>query len=331
MVRSIFLLLGILVVIILVIGVGYPSARLLGLYLGSHVVNTSSGPVEIARLGEGPPVLIVHGLMGGYDQGLLMSDDLVRNGFEVIAVSRPGYLRTPLSTGATPQEQGDALAALLDALKIRRVAVMGISAGGMSSIELAVRHPDRVSGLILLSAVEVAPEAPRPPASMRTGLPLPQFHPFKWNMYALLGSMLTRINPQKTLVRTLDVTTTPNEQNREDIESAVLGNRDRREFLDRLVDSVFPVSGKVAGIRNDLAQISALKSLPLEQITVPTLIIHGESDRILPYSGAVEAQRRIAGSILLPVPGGGHLVMLGPHDQEVDDALLEFCRRVEGK
>ena len=67
---------------------------------GSQVVNTSAGPIEYQTSGgSGPILLFLHGTPGGYDQLGALS------GFRFIAPSRPGYLRTPLSVGRSPEEQ----------------------------------------------------------------------------------------------------------------------------------------------------------------------------------------------------------------------------------
>ena len=70
-----------------------------------------------------------------------------------ISVSRPGYLRTPISVGRSPAQQADALAALLDALQVERVAVQGVSGGGPCAVQFAARHADRTSVLFLTCAV----------------------------------------------------------------------------------------------------------------------------------------------------------------------------------
>lgn len=114
---------------------------------------TASGPVEYAERGDGEPVLAVHGSGGGWDQGLVGAEFLHVNGFRIIAPSRPGYLGTPLSTGRTFAEQGDALAALLDALAIDRVKVLAASGGGPATYEFAARHPDRVLRLVQIDSV----------------------------------------------------------------------------------------------------------------------------------------------------------------------------------
>src|SRR5689334_16704450 len=63
---------------------------------GSHVAKTPCGSIEYALAGNGPPLLMIHGAGGGFDQGLQFGTPLVRAGFTVIAPSRFGYLRTPL-------------------------------------------------------------------------------------------------------------------------------------------------------------------------------------------------------------------------------------------
>ena len=100
--------------------------------VGSQIVETPCGPIEYAVAGGGPPVLVVHGAGGGYDQGMDFSKPLVQSGFRVIAMSRFGYLRTPLPADASAAAQADAHACLLDALHIQRVAVVGASAGAPS-------------------------------------------------------------------------------------------------------------------------------------------------------------------------------------------------------
>ncbi len=62
----------------------------------STVIKTERGDVEVAREGDGIPVLMIHGSPGGFDQGLMYGRHLRDNGCELIALSRPGFLRTPL-------------------------------------------------------------------------------------------------------------------------------------------------------------------------------------------------------------------------------------------
>ena len=110
---------------------------------GGTVVQTRCGPIEYEEAGHGIPVLVVHGAGGGHDQGMTFARPLVQRGFRVIAVSRFGYLGTPLPADASAQAQADAHACLLDALAVPQAAIIGVSAGGPSSVQFAIRHPDR--------------------------------------------------------------------------------------------------------------------------------------------------------------------------------------------
>src|SRR5262249_8924161 len=135
--------------------------------IGSQIVQTPCGPIEYALAGDGPPVLVVHGAGGGYDQGLEIGEPLVNSGFRVIAMSRFGYLRTPLPGDASAEAQADAHACLLDALTISRAGVIGASAGAPSSMQFALRSHDRCSAMILMVPAAYAPR-PGDAAPMQT-------------------------------------------------------------------------------------------------------------------------------------------------------------------
>ena len=108
-------------------------------------MRTSRGLIEHATLGDGdePAVLVIHGTPGGYDQGLCVALRAGPLSLQVIAPSRPGYLGTALDVGKTPRDQADAYADLLDALSIRKAAIVALSGGGPSAIQLAAHHADR--------------------------------------------------------------------------------------------------------------------------------------------------------------------------------------------
>jgi 2-hydroxy-6-oxonona-2,4-dienedioate hydrolase len=137
---------------------------------GSQVIETDSGPIEYATFGEGYPVLVVHGIFGGFDQGLVIARGNVGQGFRSIVPSRFGSLRTSLPDDASPARQADAYVCLLDALGIEQAAIMGTYAGGTSAIQFALRHADRCSALVLVSSN--AP-GPAPPAAGRSPPPPP--------------------------------------------------------------------------------------------------------------------------------------------------------------
>jgi len=109
-------------------------------------IRTSRGNVDAVCWGEGPAVLSLHGAMGGYDQGILLAKSAVSPRHRFVAVSRPGYLGTPLAAGRTPEEQADVCAEVLDQLGIAETAVIAISGGGPAAVQFALRHAQRCAG-----------------------------------------------------------------------------------------------------------------------------------------------------------------------------------------
>jgi len=95
--------------------------RVAELRQGSSVVRTATGAVEYAVIGDGPVALLEsHGSMSTYREAIVMGELFSEYGIRMICPSRPGYLRTPLSTGETAEEQADVFVALIDSLNIKR-------------------------------------------------------------------------------------------------------------------------------------------------------------------------------------------------------------------
>ena len=111
----------------------------------STVIDTSAGVLEFAEAGDGPPLMMIHGTGGGFDQGLLFGAALREHGFRIVAPSRFGYLRSAFPDDASPAHQADVLVELLDQLGIDRLPVVGGSAGALMAagspcaIRIAVR------------------------------------------------------------------------------------------------------------------------------------------------------------------------------------------------
>jgi pimeloyl-ACP methyl ester carboxylesterase len=267
---------------------------------GSRVVDTACGPIEVAIVGEGPPVLVIHGGAGGYDQGLL--ETRVLDNFKFIAVSRPGYLRTPIETGRTPTEQADALAALLDSLGIKQVAVIGTSMGGVVAMHFALQHPDCCWGLVLLSALN-APLSVKL-SSLKPLVPLGESDFIPWLL--LKPELLYLVRPNLR------------EQTAEDPQKA--------EILKKLVQTAYPVSLRTPGMLNDAEQVDGLGEIPLSQITVPTLVIHGTADNVVPFEHGVRSAEEIPGAELLPIAGGTHYSIL-THLEKTRPAILDFLKQ----
>ena len=283
----------------------------------SEVAETSRGPVEFARVGEPPYILFFHGSPGGYDQGV-SNDDFAGAGFGTIAVSRPGYLRTPLSTGPGMEEQADAMAALLDVLEVDRVVAYGVSGGGPSAIQFAARHPDRTSALLLGCAI-----TQRYVSSTLPG----------WAMRVLLSDPFIRLQdwamprfPRAGIEATLRVESTFDKRERRRISAEMADSPEKLRRLREMSAGASPMKERMAGFENDLARFAAIERLPLKEIRCPTLICHGTCDGDVPFAHAETAHRLIPNARLHRMENGWHLLWLSEGADEMIRTQLAFVR-----
>ena len=278
---------------------------------GSHVVETPHGPVEYASVGEGPAVLVAHGAGGGYDQGLIVARAIDEPKFRFVAISRPGYLRTPLEIGPTPEAQADICAELLDVLGIARAAIIGVSAGGLCALQFALRHPGRCWALLLLSACSQRHD-------VQPGLP---YLAAKALSVTDAGVQAVRAVAE----RSLEIDGRRSIHNRE-VRARVISDPDKAPLLRESVLAAYcQPKLRFAGYDNDVAQVRSAGDYPLDQITVPTLVVHGNADPAVPLSHAEHVASRVAGADLLVVDGGEHLCLVS-HLEIVRPRMIDFLR-----
>jgi len=292
-------------------------AKLEELNAASQVVETARGPIEFARRGSAPYVVILHGTPGGHNQGFIGAP-LEEAGFGTITPSRPGYLRTPLETGRTFEEQADAVAALLDASEVDRVAVYAISGGGPSAIQFAARHPDRVRALILEVAVS---KTYKPDVSART-IAFFTSPIFTW----FQGQLLKRF-PRLALGQMLKIESTLTGEDRARVTANIVGTPEKLEFIHRFMESVPPFDLLRAGFDNDLEQFRAIEGLPLEEIRCPTLVAHGTHDGDVPFEHGETSAREIPGAALHRVEKGWHLLAVSDGADDYQRAQVVFLRK----
>lgn len=163
-------------------------ARLAG---KSTVIASPFGPIEFSQGGAGPPVLVIHGSGGGFDQGELMVRAVLGPGYRWIAPSRFGYLRSSVPQGASFDDQAHAFAYLLDQVGIERVAVVTFSHGGPSALLFAALHPERVTSLTLISAGVAATAAAEQSTANRKGDALVRIFEQDWLYWSLTPMLFT--------------------------------------------------------------------------------------------------------------------------------------------
>ena len=269
---------------------------------GSVLLQTRCGPIEYQEAGNGVPLLAVHGSGGGHDQGMAFAAGLARKGVRVIAMSRFGYLRTPMPADPSVAAQADAHVCLLDALGIAKAAVMGGSAGGPSALQMAIRYPDRVSALVLL-----VPLAYKPPTQADSAAPMPAW--VENMMMRMIGSdflfwvvlHVARDQAIKLVLATppgLLTTASPAERAR----------------VSAMLDHILPVSIRAQGLVSDTAVGKQLKPSLLAAVRAPTLVISARDDRYGTYASAQYTASQIAGAKFIGFDTGGH-TWVGHNDE----------------
>lgn len=253
----------------------------------------SFGQISYVDRGEGPVILVSHGISGGYDQAYDAVAGM-ENRYRLIAPSRFGYPGSPLPDMPSVQAQATAFAELLDTLGIDQAYILGTCAGGTPAIRFALDYPERCKGLILYSSA--MPET-GPPQSVEPwqGPPAFTFNNFVMWTFRGLFSPVMGMDPDT-------------------------------------VKTMLPMDQRSDGMRLD-AEITnpdmarQYADYPVEQITCPVLMIGARDDRLVDADAMEKAAQRFQNHELLLFEDGGHL-MVG-HEQEVEDALDRFIRNTE--
>jgi pimeloyl-ACP methyl ester carboxylesterase/putative sterol carrier protein len=267
-------------------------------------VNAGGLRISTYVVGEGPTVLVLHGLGASKISVLPILPPLVHAGHRLVVPDLPGHGESDKPRGDySPRFYARALRQLLDALEVERAAVVGNSLGGRVALEMAVRSPDRVTGLGLLD-----------PA-------VPGFR-----VRYVLG--FTRVIPTE-----MGAIPFP-------LREAWMKRAVRRLMADpaRLPSAGFDAAAAefIRIYRNPAARMAFFDSLRhiliepprpfwarVGRVRVPALVIWGEDDRLVPVRLAYKLKEALPGAELLVLAKVGHVPQFEAPEQTAG-TLLRF-------
>lgn len=253
-------------------------------YSESKIAETKIGPIEYAIQGEGDPLLVIHGGIGGYDQGLFISSWV--KDYKIISPSRPGYLRTPAELGQTAEDQANAMIALLDSLQIDKVAIFTFSAGGYVAYTIAVNYPERIKALIVADGVSGKYLMPSNAGWFAQML-------FLSNIGLKLINKISELSPKSAVSSLLNTEALFNKQQLKSHVDEILKDKNKIDIVLGITRLLSPYNLRKVGTDLDMKICSELPIyLDLTKIDCPSLIVHGTHDGdVLFYHGASAAKQ----------------------------------------
>ncbi len=247
--------------------------------------------------GEGPPLLLIYGLAGrgnGFRHQIpALSEKFRTITFDNRGVGESGQPEEPYSISG----MADDAAGLLDGLGIASACVFGVSMGGMIAQELALRHPDRVRKLALGCTH----------CGIKNCIPSP-----KWvtEIFKTLPG-----KPREQAVRdSVPFNFSPHTQ------------QHRPDLIEAEIERMIPNGQRPHAYENQVRAIYSFDAFDrLGEIRIPTLILTGKDDVLIPPENSRMLAGRIPGARLVEFENAGHLFFI-EQAELVNQALLEFFR-----
>ncbi|WP_203292134.1 alpha/beta fold hydrolase [Maricaulis parjimensis] len=269
------------------------------------------GRIHWIEKGEGHPVVMIHGLAGSHANfTYAMLDKLAEKGYRAIAIDRPGcgWSERDGDEQARIPNQAAMIAAWLEAEGIENALLVGHSLGGAVSLALAVSHPDRVSGLALISALVRAPEAP---SDAFAGINIANPGIRKFVAHTIATPMAIRTG-EKTLSIVFGPDAAPADFRTRG--GGLLGLRPR---------AFYAAATDMHAVEKDMDSITDR----IGEIEVPVGMFYGEDDLILVAPEQIAALReKLPNAVIEAVPNHGHMPLV-----IIPDEVTGFVQRMAEK
>ncbi|HWN27216.1 MAG TPA: alpha/beta hydrolase [Actinomycetospora sp.] len=258
--------------------------------------------------GAGRPVVLSHGWPLDADSWETQQLFLASHGYRAIAHDRRGHGRSTQTWSGNDMDTYAAdLAVLIEQLDLRDVTLVGFSTGGGEVTRYIGNHgTGRVAQLVLVSAV--------PPLMVRRednpgGVPIEVFDGIR------AGSLADRSQTYRDLA-----------------DGPFFGNNRAGADVSQGIRDAFWLQGLRSGARNAYECIAAFSETDfrgdLARVDVPTLVIHGDDDQVVPYAvGGESSARLVAGAQLITYAGAPHGIT-DTHPERLSHDLLEFLKTV---
>jgi non-heme chloroperoxidase len=255
--------------------------------------------------GSGPAVILSHGWPLNSDSWEAQQLWLANNGYRAIAHDRRGHGRsTQVWDGNDMDHYADDLSALIEALDLRDVVLVGFSTGGGEVARYIGRHgTTRVAKVALVSAV--------PPFMLQTddnpgGVPIEVFD----------GLRESSLNDRSQLYKDL-------------AGGPFFGKNKGVDVSEGMQDS-FWRQGMQAGHKNAYDSIAAFSATDmrddLAKFDVPTLVIHGDADQVVPFEVGGKASAALIDGAELKVYQGAPHGVTDTHKERLNADLLGFVK-----
>jgi pimeloyl-ACP methyl ester carboxylesterase len=247
---------------------------------------------------EGPCIIFFHGAPTSRLHLVGLDEPLVARGLRVVSPDRPGYGKSSKQPNRSITDWPADVAALADALAIRRFIVAGHSSGGPYAVVCAALLPDRVSaGLVIAGATDMG-------------------WPGAWEGYFEMEKRLMRMSEEKEVVAWCVehfgadgsgfLTTSDVELSEPD--NALFEDEDASAALTSSIAEAFRQG--VVGYAQDIFIQGRPWAFDPGSIRITVDVVHGESDTVVPIAHSRRTAKLIPGSRLRTLAGHGHLSIL---------------------
>ena len=242
--------------------------------------------------GDGAPLLLVMGhRFSSRMWGPLL--DLLAAEHRVVWFDNRGTGGSGATRDATIRDLAEDALAVMDAAELEAAHVLGVSMGGVVALDLALAAPARVRSLVIGCSGVLTADKPRAPKSRYAAYFLPTWLTLRLSAPALYGPACP---PER-----------------------------RDADLALLRDDVFDRRGVIAQAKAVAAPVTTLEEVAA--IDVPTLVLHGTEDRIVPFAWGEELARTVPRARLARYEGSGHSFM-AERPEEVSADVLRFLASV---